>query len=193
MIRTETAPRPPCPYRFTVEEYHRLGETGFFQPEDRVELLNGEIILMSPIGIRHVQAVTWLVECLVEQARRRYMVSPGNPVWLSDISEPQPDLMLVPRTRRMKHHPQPKDVFLLLEVSDTSLAYDRDAKLKAYAEAKVREYWIVDLQGDAVDVYRRPSRGRYTASSTFSTEDVIHPLAFPDVAVPVRDIIPPRP
>ena len=79
-----------------------------------MELLDGEIIVMSPIGIRHVQAVSWINECFVEQARRRYMVSPGNPVWLNEHSEPQPDMMLVPRVRKMEHHPRPGGCFLFL-------------------------------------------------------------------------------
>ena len=116
----------PGPYRFSVEEFHKLGEVGIFHPRDRVELLDGEIIVMSPIGLRHVQAVSWMIECLVEQHRRRYMVSPGNPVWLGEHSEPQPDMMLVPRVRKLERHPRPEDVFLLVEVSDTSLAYDRN-------------------------------------------------------------------
>ena len=154
MSSVATTPQTqPCPYRFSVEEFHKLGEVGIFRPHDRVELLDGEIIVMSPIGIRHVQAVNWINECLVEQARRRYMVSPGNPIWLHEYSEPQPDMMLVPRVR-MKHHPHPEDVFLLVEVSDSSLAYDRERKQTAYAEAGVREYWIVNLQQDVLEVFR---------------------------------------
>jgi Uma2 family endonuclease len=183
---------PPTPYRFSVEEYHKLGEAGIFQPEDRVELLDGEIIIMSPIGIRHAMATSWITECLVEQARRRYLLTPGNPVWLHEHSEPQPDMMLIPRVRKMERHPRPEDVFLLVEVSDTSLAYDRGRKLTAYAQAGVREYWIVNLEDDRVEVFRQPSDGEYQIALTFAADQIIHPLAFADVAVSVADIIPPR-
>jgi Uma2 family endonuclease len=182
----------PWPYRFSVEEFHKLGEVGIFRPRDRVELLDGEIIVMSPIGIRHVQAVSWINECFVEQARRRYLVSPGNPVWLHEFSEPQPDMMLVPRVRKMEHHPRPHDVFLLVEVSDSSLTYDRDRKLKAYASAAVREYWIVNLQQDVIEVFREPSDGKYNVALTFIAGQTLSPLAFADVTVSVAEIIPPR-
>ena len=182
----------PCPYRFSVEEFHKLGEVGFFRPRDRVELLDGEIIVMSPIGIRQVQAVNWINECLVEQARRRYMVSPGNPIWLHEYSEPQPDMMLVPRVRKLKHHPHPDDVFLLIEVSDSSLTYDRERKLTAYAKAGIREYWIINLQQDILEVFRQPADGKYQVALTFTAGQTLHPLAFEDVIVPVEDIIPPR-
>jgi len=182
----------PHPYRFSVEEYHHLWETGFFKPEDRVELLDGEIIIMSPVGLRHVQAGNWIVECLVEQARRRYMVSPGNPVWLHAHSEPQPDMMLVPRVRKLERHPRPEDVFLLVEVSDSSLAYDRVRKLTAYAKAGVREYWIVNLQEDVVEVFREPSDGSFGVTFQVRQGQTLSPLAFPDVTVLAADIIPPR-
>ncbi|MEA3208407.1 MAG: hypothetical protein QOE70_1464 [Chthoniobacter sp.] len=182
----------PSPYRFSVEEFHKLGEVGIFGPRDRVELLDGEIIVMSPIGIRHVQAVNWINECLVEQARRRYMVSPGNPVWLHEYSEPQPDMMLVPRVRKLEHHPHPEDVFLLVEVSDSSLAYDRERKLTAYAKAGVRECWIVNLQQDVIEVLRQPEDGKYAVALIFPPGKSLSPLAFEDVTVPVADIIPPR-
>src|SRR5712691_10467822 len=104
MSSVATVPQTqPCRYRFSVEEFHKLGEVGIFHPWDRVELLDGEIIVMSPIGLRHVQAVSWMIECLGDQRRQRYMVSPGNPVWLDEHSEPQPDMMLVPRVRKMEH------------------------------------------------------------------------------------------
>ena len=182
----------PSPYRFSVEEFYKLGEVGIFHPRDRVELLDGEIIVMSPIGLRHVQAVSWMIECFVDQRRRRYIVSPGNPVWLDEHSEPQPDMMLVPRVRKLERHPRPDDVFLLVEVSDTSLAYDRERKLTAYAKAGVREYWIVNLQQDIFEVFRQPADGKYQVALTFAPGQTLSPLAFEDVTVPVADIIPPR-
>jgi len=185
-------PAQPSTYRFSVEEYYKLGEVGIFHPRDRVELLDGEIFVMSPIGLRHVQAHSWIMEFFGDQRRGRYMVSPGNPVWLHDYSEPQPDMMLVPRVRKLLRHPRPEDVFLLVEVSDTSLAYDRNRKRTAYAEAGVREYWIVNLQEDIIEVFRQPDGGKYTVELSFAPGQQLSPLAFEDVIVPVADIIPPR-
>jgi Uma2 family endonuclease len=136
--------------------------------------------------------VSWITESLVAQARRRYLLTPGNPVWLHEHSEPQPDMMLIPRVRNRERHPRPEDVFLLVEVADTSLAYDRGRKLSAYAQAGVREYWTVNLEDDRVEVFRQPSEGQYPIALTFAADQTIHPLAFADVAVAVADIIPPR-
>jgi Uma2 family endonuclease len=183
---------PPSTYRFSVEEYYKLGEAGILHPRDRVELLDGEIIVMSPIGLRHVQAHSWIMDYFAEQNRRRYLISPGNPVWLHEYSEPQPDMMLVPRVRKLLRQPRPEDVFLLVEVSDTSLAFDRKRKRKAYAEAGVREYWIVNLQEDVIEVFRQPKGGKYKIELRFAPGQQLSPLAFEDVIVPVADIMPPR-
>jgi Uma2 family endonuclease len=182
----------PSTYRFSVEEYYKLAEVGILGPEDRTELLDGEIIVMSPIGLRHIQAVNWCNDCLVEQHRRRYLVSPGNPIWLHEYSEPQPDMMLVPRVRKLARQVRPADVYLLVEVSDTTLAFDRKRKRKAYAEAGVREYWIVNLEEDVIEVFRQPEAGKYSIELRFGLGEQVSPLAFEDVIVPVADIIPPR-
>ena len=120
------------------------------------------------------------------------MSSVAAPVWLHEYSEPQPDMMLVPRVRKLERHPRPEDVFLLVEVSDTSLAYDRERKLAAYAKAGVREYWIVNLQQDVVEVFRQPTDGKYHVEITVTVGQTLSPLAFADVAVLAADIIPPR-
>lgn len=182
----------PRPYRFSVEEYNKLGEIGFFQPEDRVELLDGEILIMSPIGLRHIWALTWINEWFGDHRRGRYVVSPGNPVFLHDYSEPQPDLMLVPRPGKKLRKSRAKEVFLLVEVSDSSLAFDRGRKCKAYAEAGVREYWIVNLEEDVIEVLRQPEAGKYTVALRFALGESVSPLAFEDIVVPVEQIIPPR-
>ena len=185
-------PAQPQPYRFSVEEYYKLGEAGIFHPRDRVELLDGEILIMSPIGLRHVWAVTWIIDWFGDHRRGRYSISPGNPVFLNDYSEPQPDIMLVPRAGKKLHKSRPKEVFLLVEVSDSSLAFDLGRKRKAYAEAGVREYWIVNLEEDVLEVFREPEGGRYAVALRFGLGESVSPLAFEDLAVPVAEIIPPR-
>ncbi|HEV7401364.1 MAG TPA: Uma2 family endonuclease [Chthoniobacteraceae bacterium] len=182
----------PQPFRFSVEEYNKMGEAGIFGPEDRVELLDGEILIMSPIGLRHILAVTWIVDWFGDHGRKRYSISPGNPVFLHDYSEPQPDIMLVPRVRRMAHKSRPNEVFLLVEVSESSLSFDRGRKRKAYAQAGVREYWIVNLEEDVLQVFRQPEGENYAVTLRFALGESVSPLAFEDLMVPVAEIIPPR-
>jgi Uma2 family endonuclease len=182
----------PTKYRFSVEKYYKLGEVGVFGPEERVELLDGEILYRHPTTPRHALTSCFLNECFIDQHRGRYLVSPGNPIWLNEYSEPQPDMLLVPRVRKLLRQPRPEDVFLLVEVSDTSLAFDRKRKLKAYADAGVREYWIVNLKKDVVEVFRQPEGGKYKIELRFAPGQQVSPLAFEDVIVPVADIIPPR-
>jgi Uma2 family endonuclease len=140
-------------HRFTVEEYHKMGEAGLLSEDDRVELIDGEIVDMAPVGTRHLACVVALNHLFVEASGGRYFVSVQNPVALGERNEPQPDLSLL-RTRpdpTAARPPGPGDVFLVVEVSDTTLAYDRDVKLPRYAQAGVPEVWIVDLEGRRVE------------------------------------------
>ena len=152
----------PAPYRFTVEEWHRLGEAGFYTDRGGVELLDGEIIAMSPVGNRHILATCYLNELFVERSQRRYLVSVGNPVEADNLSEPLPDLVLLPRDiKDVKQIPITRDAFLVVEISDTTLAYDRGRKLRKYARSGVPEYWIVNLRQDVIEVYRSPKGEEY--------------------------------
>ncbi|MDQ3624679.1 MAG: Uma2 family endonuclease [Verrucomicrobiota bacterium] len=187
------AVREPEPYRFTVEEWHKLGEAGIFAEDDRVELLDGEIILMSPIGSRHAAAMANLTEVMVEKSRRRYLVAPGNPVEADRHSEPVPDLMLLPRScHNARRHPLTKDIHLIIEIADSSLGHDRRRKLKKYARTGAPEYWIVNLRQDVIEVYRGPHEDTYLEQLTFAAGQKVNPQAFPDVEVAVDEIIPPR-
>jgi Uma2 family endonuclease len=183
----------PAPYRFTVKEWHRLGEVGVLDEEARLELLDGEIIALSPIGNRHAIATGILNEFFVENSRRRYFVSPGNPVEADQFSEPVPDLMLVPRSQKTaKRHPLTQEAFLVIEISDSSLAHDRGRKLRKYAKSGVSEYWIVNLRKDVIEVYRSPQGETYLETSVAKDGDLVAPQAFPDTAVAVSEIIPAR-
>ena len=183
----------PAPYRFTVKDWHRLGEAGIFDEEERLELLDGEIIAMSPIGSRHAIATGNLVEFFVEHSRRRYFLSPGNPIEADQFSEPVPDLMLLPRSQKTaKRHPLTNEAFLVVEISDSTLAYDRGRKLCKYAKSGVQEYWIVNLQKDVIEVHRSPQGEKYLEVSVAKDGDLIAPQAFPDTAVAVNEIIPGR-
>jgi Uma2 family endonuclease len=178
-------------HRFSVEEYYRMAETGVLKPDARVELLNGEIIDMSPIGPFHGGVVNYLVDVFTAACKGRWRTTVQNPVRLDDHSEPQPDLMLAkpaPDFYR-KRHPQPADVFLLVEISDASLVTDREDKLPAYGHAGIAEVWIVNLADLTVEVYREPHFTGYDSKIILRAGDQAKPQAFPDVAVDVAELL----
>lgn len=154
--------------RFTVEEYHKMAEAGILHEDDRLELIGGEIIEMSPIGDRHVECVIRLSRLL-----SRWLILEGpsdlaggavsvqNPVRLGEGYEPQPDLVLLGDREGRTGTPRPEDVLLLIEVSDTTLRYDREVKLPLYARSSIPEVWIVDLAGGVVERHNAPSQGGY--------------------------------
>ena len=182
----------PIPYHlFTVEEYYRLGEAGILAPDARVELLDGRIYDMLPIGPFHSGVETGLQTLFFSAAKGRWIVRVQNPVHLNDGSEPVPDLTLVrPRADYYKaEHPQPADVFLLVEVAQSSLPFDRKAKLIAYARAGIAEYWIVNLKAKSVEVHRGPLPiGEYSHTSRHKSGDTITAEAFPDLQITVADL-----
>jgi Uma2 family endonuclease len=176
---------------FTREEYHRMAETGILKPTDRVELIRGEIVQMSPPGRRHVAFVNNLNQRLVLRLAGRAIVSVQNPVAVSDDSEPQPDLAVL-RTRVIPYKDAEittEDVGLLIEVADSSLAYDRSTKLRLYAEAGVPEYWVVDVTAEAVEVYRAPGPDGYgEVRRVVGAAAAVSPLGLPDVSLALAEI-----
>jgi Uma2 family endonuclease len=154
---------PPRRHRFTVADYYRMGEAGVISPEARVELIEGEIIDMAPIGSPHSGTVMFLTRAFHLNIGATATISVQGPLRLSDLSEPQPDLMLLqPRPDHYRHsHPGPADVLLLVEVAESSLAFDRDVKLPLYAAAGIPEVWIVDLNERALLRCTAPAGGRY--------------------------------
>ncbi len=180
-------------YKFTIEDFQHLYESGLLDAKDRIELLNGELIIMHAIGYRHAQAVTNLNAELGEQARRRFKISPQNPVELEEHSAPQPDLTLVPWSRRdSKRHPTPEEVFLIIEVGDSSVRYDREDKQRAYAATGIREFWLLNLEDDILEIYRQPEGPAYREKIIVLADGVASPLAFPDVVIALSEILPPR-
>jgi Uma2 family endonuclease len=176
--------------RFTVAEYHRMGEAGIFPPKDRLELIRGEIIHMAPIGIRHSSCVARLNHLLVRRLGERAVLWPQNPLTMLPDSEPQPDIMLL-RYRDDFYRdalPAPADVALLIEVAETSLRFDRVVKGALYAEAGVREYWIVDLEAERVEVHREPADGRFQHVERVARDGRVVPTAFPDFVIRVAEI-----
>ena len=175
--------------RFTWEEYHQMAETGILGPEDRVELIEGEIIQMTPIGRRHAACVAELTRRLVPAVGDRALLWPQNPVRLPRDTEPQPDIVLLrPRADRYtRDSAHAEDVLLLVEVADTSYRYDRGIKLPLYARAGVAEMWIIDLAHDVVEVYREPTATGYAFSERVTLGGRVAPAALPDVVLAIDD------
>ncbi len=178
-------------YRLTVADYYRMGEAGIFAPGARVELLDGQIVEMLPIGPFHSGVGTQLQALFAKTGGERWVVRSQYPIRLNDGSEPQPDLALV-KTREdfyRRRHPEPPDVFLLIEVADSSVLYERQDKLPIYARAGIVEYWLVNLLEKVVEVYREPSAlGVYDSVFRFKAGDRIAPAAFPDAEIAVADL-----
>ena len=178
-------------HRFSVEDYYRMAETGLLRPDARVELLDGEIIDMSPIGPPHGGVTKRLNRLFAQLAGGRWLVAVQDPVRLDEYSEPQPDLMLLrpaPDFYRTRH-PGPEDVFLLIEVAASSLAYDRGTKLPAYGRAGISEVWIVNLEDETIEVCREPHLAGYASMTSLRPGDKARPLAFPDAAVDVAELL----
>ncbi len=176
---------------FTRAEYHCMGDAGILKPTERVELIRGEIIEMSPIGPRHVAFVNNLTQLLVKRLAGRAIVSVQNPVALDDDTEPQPDLAILRRRRPVPYkesEPVAEDVLLLIEIGDTPLAYDRDIKLRLYAETGIPEYWVVDASAEVVEVHRGPAPGGYGETRRLTGGATVSPEAFPDIALPLAEI-----
>jgi Uma2 family endonuclease len=192
----DTAPvdiltRYPVPrHRLTRRDFHRMGEAGILGNNDRVELLEGQLVDMSPIGPRHAIVTANLIQLLVMAFAGRARVRCQDPVGLDDGSEPQPDVALVQQPwRGYPHtHPGPDDTFLLIEVADTSLDFGRTVKLELYARARIREVWIVDLTTDLVFVHRDPSGGGYASVVRVEAPAMLGVERLPGVMIPVAEI-----
>lgn len=177
--------------RFTVEEYERMGEVGVFAPDERVELLDGEVVAMSPIGPKHASVVDVLAEELVLLLARRASVRVQNPVRLPPRSEPQPDIVVARRRRDAYRsaHPTAEDTLLVVEVADSSLRIDRAVKLPIYASQGIVEVWIVDLAGDVVHVHTDPVDGGYRDVRTLGRGQRLAPVALPDAVLDVETVL----
>lgn len=178
----------PTRHMFSVEDYHRLGEAGILTEDSRVELIDGELIEMAPIGGPHMSAVNRLNRLLVLAVADLGVVSVQNPVRLPPHSEPQPDFAILKRPADESAVPGPEDVLLMIEVADTTLAYDRKTKLHLYAQSGVAESWIVNLKSKCVEVYREPTADGYSKRIELQLQESASPLALPTIRVAVADI-----
>jgi Uma2 family endonuclease len=176
---------------FTVDEYYRMAAAGILNEDDRVELIDGEIVHMPPIGSNHASVVDTLAGLLTSQLRRdQAIVRVQNPVRLNNLSELQPDISLLkPRGDRYKHaHPGTDDIFLVIEVAESSAMSDREVKIPRYAGAAVPEVWLIDLNDQVVEVYRDPGEGEYRDQRRVARDESLSPQALPDVKVQGDDI-----
>ncbi|MFN3920302.1 MAG: Uma2 family endonuclease [Methylohalobius sp.] len=180
----------PKRHKITVQEYERMGETGIFSEDERVELIEGEIIDMAPIGPKHASLVDELTYALAKQLPDNYRIRVQNPLRLSDTSEPQPDLVVVRQRsdRYAQSHPTPEDALLVIEVAETSTNYDRNVKIPLYARFGIPEVWLVDLSGAFIEVFRKPSPSGYQEISRHSQSERLRPLLVPEVGVEIKEL-----
>jgi Uma2 family endonuclease len=176
---------------FTVAEYERMSETGILSEQDRVELIEGEIIKMSPVGERHAACVDALAELLKELLGRSVNVRVQNPIRLDDYSEPQPDIALLKRRDDFykNAHPRPDDVLLIIEVSDSTLEYDRQIKLPLYARAGVGEVWIVNLVDEVIETHAQPSGDSYQTAGRFARGESVQSRAVEGLRVEASSLL----
>lgn len=177
--------------RFSVEEYHRMGEVGILSEDEGVELIDGRILKMSPIGSQHSAYVS-LLNRKLRAVEEEAIVRVQDPIILNDETEPQPDIAVVKfkDNAYADSHPSPEDVLLLIEVAETSLEEDREIKLPRYAASGIAEVWLVNLVENIVEVYRTPmilANGifGYCKRTDFQTGESITPEAFPDLVIEV--------
>ena len=188
MIATSSA---PSRFRFTRTEYHRLAETGIIGPDARVELLDGEVFEMSPIGPQHGAIVDRLASFFTSHIAGRAICRVQGPVALDESSEPEPDLAILEHRGDYyaSGHPCPRDVLLVVEVGDTSIDHDLGAKLRLYAGAGIREYWVIDLNRGVLIVHRDPRGDQYGSVREYDRTASVGPSALADLVLDLGDFL----
>ena len=182
---------PLARHRFTVDQYHRMGEAGVFHEDDRVELIDGQIVEMTPIGAPHAACVDRLTRAFSRRVGDLAIVRVQSPVVLGPRAEPQPDLALLrpPIERYARAHPEPADVLLVVEVADTSPEYDRSVKIPLYARAGIPEAWLVDLVAERIEVHRNPRDGAYTDRQVVARGATLTVLHLPHVSLRAEEVL----
>ena len=177
--------------KFTVKQYHQMAEAGILTEDDRVELIRGEIVEMTPIGRRHAACVDRLNEMFILRLAQATIVRVQNPVELDDNSEPQPDLVLLRRRADFYEagHPQAEDILLLVEVADTTVETDRDVKILLYANSGIAEVWLVDINAQCLEVYRQPSENGYQIIQKYYRGQTVTIQAFSEVSFTVDEVL----
>ena len=181
----------PLKKLFNVDDYHRMESAGILSPEDRVELIDGEIIELSPVGKIHRARVMRITKILMFALNDKANVSIQSPLRLNDASEPEPDVVVFKHREDCyeAEYESPGDVLLVVEISDSSLAYDRNVKSNLYARSEILEYWVEDVTNKTLIVHREPREGTYRNVSTLRQGESLSPLAFPDVVIALDDLL----
>ncbi|MGA1623152.1 MAG: Uma2 family endonuclease [Synechocystis sp.] len=177
--------------KFTVDQYHQMAQEGILSHQERIELVEGDVIPMSPIGFRHAATVNRLLNSFLElQLAGEMIISVQNSILLGDRSEPQPDIALLKPVDNFyaDRLPEATDILLLIEVADSSLIYDQTVKIPLYAQFKIPEVWLINLNQRQLDCYQNPLHNTYQNKTTFYPDQMISPRAFPGLALPLQQI-----
>ncbi len=176
---------------FTVAEYERMGEAGIFSADDRLELIEGEIVEMLPIGSRHAACVKRLSAFLNRRLSQAVIISVQDPIVLNDYSEPQPDVALLKQRDDFYEnaHPEADDVLLVIEVADTTLEYDRQIKVPLYARSGVPEVWVVNLVDERIETFARPAGGSYQVTGLVGRGETVRSQTVAGLAVDASDVL----
>ncbi|MCC3424631.1 MAG: Uma2 family endonuclease [Microcoleus sp. PH2017_01_SCD_O_A] len=179
--------------KWTVKEYQKLGEMGFFHPEERVELVSGNIIRMSAKGTAHTSALGRTDRLLQNLFGNLAWVRMQDPIALDDNSEPEPDIAVVriDPFDYATHHPTPSEVYLIIEVADSSLAYDREVKANIYARSGIVDYWVLNVNDRQLHVFREPADDGYQSEVILEETASISPLQFPAFNIAIGEMLPP--
>jgi Uma2 family endonuclease len=179
---------------WTVQDYHRMSELGILDPNERTELIAGQITLMVAKGTPHVITLQLLASELFGQLGTTALIRTQDPIHLDDSSEPEPDLVIV-RGEILDYvdrHPQPADIHLLVEVADSTLSYDCQVKDKTYAKAGISEYWVIDLKNRQFHIFRDPQPTGYASHLILAESQTVYPLAFPVMMISIGSILLPK-
>ncbi len=174
-----------------LDEWKRLGEANIFPPGSRLELINGEIIEMAPIGSHHASHLKRLINVFSPLSQSSAIIAAQDPVQLGDLSEPEPDFMLLKPSSDFyyKNHPITSDVYLLIEIADKSLKFDQTQKLRLYALHNIPEYWLLNVNSACVEVYLQPIDGAYAEKTTLRSGDKITLSQLKDISINIADIL----
>lgn len=180
----------PMRLRFSVDEYYKLIELGLLKDYEKAEIIEGELIRKMTVGDRHAAIVDTLAKLFIKNVSDNVLVRIQNPIRLSDFNEPEPDIALADLTKfDGRRHPRPEEILLLIEVSDSTVKYDRDVKLPLYAEAEIPEIWIVNLPSEIIEVHTKPKSGLYQLTEIYKSGDLVKSEAVANLQIEAKKIL----
>lgn len=193
MMRSElvtTLQPQPKRLRFSVDDYYKMIDLGMLDTREKAEIIDGELIKKMTIGDRHAFVVDFLTSFFIKTLPDSIRVRVQNPLRLTDYDEPEPDIVLTDLSKYDgKRHPRPEETILVVEVSDSTLKYDRDTKLPLYAAAEIQEVWIVNLQNKIIEVHQQPTVGIYQLAKIFKQGEIVESSVLPDLSLAVNSLL----